>query len=38
LLVGLWPWHNLQLCCQSRSIIRSKVSMMKVIVPFFFLE
>jgi hypothetical protein len=37
-LVGLWPWNSLQFCCQGRSIIKSKVTMMKVIVPLIFVE
>jgi hypothetical protein len=34
----LWPWNSLQFYCQGRSIIKSKVTMMKVIVPFIFVE
>jgi hypothetical protein len=37
-LVGLWPWGSLQFYCQRRSIIKSIVTMMKVIVPFVFIE
>jgi hypothetical protein len=37
-LVGLWPCDSLQFYCQRRSIIKSKVTMMKVIVPFVFVE
>jgi hypothetical protein len=37
-LEGLWPWNSLQFCYQWRSIIKSKVTMMKVIVPFIFVE
>jgi hypothetical protein len=37
-LVGLWPWGSLQFCCHRRIIIKSKVTMMKVIVPFVFVE
>jgi hypothetical protein len=37
-LVGLWPWGSLQFCCQRRSIIESKVTMMKVVIPFVFVE
>jgi hypothetical protein len=33
-LVRWWPRSSLQLYCQKRSIIKSKVTMMKVIVPF----
>jgi hypothetical protein len=33
-LVGLWPWNSLQFWCQGRSIIKSKVAMIKIIVPF----
>jgi hypothetical protein len=36
-LVGLWPRGSLQFCCQ-RSIIESKITMMKVIVLFVFVE
>jgi hypothetical protein len=37
-LVGLWPLDSLQFCCQRRSIIKGKATMMKVIIPFFFVE
>jgi hypothetical protein len=37
-LVGLWPCDSLQFFCQRRSIIKSKVTMMKVIVPFIFVK
>jgi hypothetical protein len=28
------PWGSLQLCCQRRSIIKSKIAMMKITIPF----
>jgi hypothetical protein len=34
----LWPQGSLQFCYHRRSIIKSKVTMMKVIVPFIFVE
>jgi hypothetical protein len=34
----LWPRGSLQFCCQRRSIIESKVTMMEVIVPFVFIK
>jgi hypothetical protein len=37
-LLRWWPWGSLQLCCQRRSIIESKVSMVKIVVPFIFID
>jgi hypothetical protein len=37
-LVRWWPWGSLQFCCQGRSIIKSEVTMMEVVVPFVFVE
>jgi hypothetical protein len=37
-LLALWPRGSLQLCCYGRSIIKSKVTLMKVVVPFVFVE
>jgi hypothetical protein len=37
-LVGWWPWGSLQFCCQRRSIIESKVTTVKIVVPFIFID
>jgi hypothetical protein len=37
-LVRWWPWGSLQLCCQRTSIIESKVTMLKIVVPFIFID
>jgi hypothetical protein len=37
-LVGWWSQGSLQLCCQRRSIIESKIIMVKIIVPFIFID
>jgi hypothetical protein len=37
-LVRWWPRGSLQLCYQRRSIIESKVTMMKIVVPFVFID
>jgi hypothetical protein len=37
-LVRWWPRGSLQLCCQRRSIIESKVTMVKIIVPFIIID
>jgi hypothetical protein len=34
----LWPWDSLQLCCQGRSIIKSKATKIEIVVPFIFIE
>jgi hypothetical protein len=33
-IVGLRPWDSLQFCCQRRSIIKGKATMMEVVIPF----
>jgi hypothetical protein len=37
-LVGRWPRGSLQFCCKRRNIIESKVTMMKVVIPFIFVD
>jgi hypothetical protein len=37
-LVRWWPRGSLQLYCQRRSIIESKVSVVKIVVPFIFID
>jgi hypothetical protein len=37
-LVRWWPWGSLQFYYYRRSIIKSKVTMMKVIIPFIIID
>jgi hypothetical protein len=36
--VGWWPWGSLQLYCQRRNIIERKVTIVKIVVPFIFID
>jgi hypothetical protein len=37
-LVRWGPWSSLQFCCQGRSIIKGKGIMIKIVIPFIFVE